>query len=60
MNIPKAIEIIDDYLRGDEPDYGPDLPDSIRLAREALKAIPEYRDAAGSHNWPPLQGETEE
>ena len=38
IKIERAVEILENYLRGDEPDYAPDLPAAIRLGIEALKA----------------------
>ena len=37
MKLTKAFEILTNYLRGDEPDNAPDLPDSIRLGIETIK-----------------------
>ena len=41
MEIDRAIEILEDWLRGDDPDFSPDLQDAIRQAIEALKEIEE-------------------
>ena len=38
MLYSKAIEILENYLHGDEPDPASDLPDAIRLAIKALNA----------------------
>ena len=60
MNLKKAIEILQSYLRGDEPDYDPDLPDAIRLGIEALKRVKYQHD---DNEFVPdflLPGETED
>lgn len=59
MTIDKAIEILDCYLRGDEPDFLPDLPASIRLGIEALEGFRDARTAGGILQCYSLPGETE-
>ena len=59
MNIDKAFEILTNYLRGDEPDNAPDLPDSIKLGIEALKWVQKERPGVYGSYPPLLPGETE-
>lgn len=60
MKLSKAIEILQAYLRGDEPDYAPDLPLATRLSLEALKREKLIRRATPYRGEGPLPGETEE
>lgn len=60
MNLDKAIEIIENYLRGDEPDDPTDLPKAFMLGSEAIKRIYNNRATTPGFNFIPLPGETEE
>ena len=60
MTIDEAIEILKDYLRGDEPDNAPDLPASIRLGIEALKRVKAYKEAHVGLHYEPMPGETKD
>lgn len=60
MKLEEAIEIIDNYLRGDEPDDPRKLPAAFRLGIEALRAIPKTRAGQGIICIMHLPGETED
>ena len=60
MTIDEVIEILQAYLRGDEPDNAPNLPASIRLGIEALKRERERRKYLVNSCGELLPGETEE
>jgi len=58
--LKEAIEILEDYLRGDEPDYNPDLPAALRLAIEDLKRTVDWRNRGMTLACFLLDGETVE
>lgn len=60
LTIDKAIEILNNYLRGDEPDDPTKLPDAIRLSIEALKRVRGVENQYRSFQKWLLPGETEE
>jgi len=60
MKVSKAIEILEDYMRGDEPDEDHDLTDAFRLSIEALNAWKQFREGTWRPGADNLPGETEE
>lgn len=60
MTLEEAIEILENYLRGDDPDYAPDLPNAIRLIFKAGKRLQEIRRCPGVSADTLLRGETED
>ena len=59
MTLDQAIEIIENFLRGDEPDEPSDLPTAFRLSIEALKRVGETRKDMYRWDLTPLPGENE-
>ena len=60
MNIPKAIEILDDLL-GEGPQYPPDdRRAAVKLGIEALRRLQQLRCSRLTWFRGPLPGETEE
>jgi len=60
MNIPKAIEILQEFDRGNMPAMPPDLRDANKLGIEALKRLKSEKDTIPSSLYNPLPGETKE
>ena len=60
MTIDEAIEILQDFGWGDKPYRASDLPDSIRLGKEALKWFQEYRSSHPDITFKLLPGETKD
>ena len=60
MRPQKAIEIIDAYLRGDEPDFAPDLPVAIRMGKSAITQVILWREHGYPEFMPLLKGETKD
>ncbi|MBA7602874.1 hypothetical protein ES703_09970 [subsurface metagenome] len=60
MNLEEAIEINKAYLRGDEPDYAPDLPAAIRLGIASMEIVKEQGFEYYLFPEMPLPGETED
>ena len=59
MEIPKAIEILNDILRFVKPGDPPDEHDALKLGIEALKRIESCRVGDAANVELPLSGETE-
>jgi len=60
ITIAKAIEILEAFMRGDEPDYSPDLPASVKLGIAALKRLELLRSNFSELGLARLPGETPE
>ena len=60
MKLERATEVLENYLRGDEPDNAPDLPAAIRLGIEALKRLEKARKERRFDRLGLLPGETED
>jgi len=60
MNLPKAIEIADQYIRDEEPHDLDDLIDALKLLIEAGKRVKWHKEQHLRGYYKPLPGETDE